>query len=132
MAPRPICRWPRLIFSSFWTAGVRANDDAEKIRERLGDYFSGLRDGIWAANIYLTHSGAVKVLDFGLARVRDVQNERSKTRTGTIIGTASFMISDGWNLTMPMSSHHCAPLPTSPITRTSTMKGPIRFIASAM
>lgn len=42
-------------------------------------------------NIYLTRDGGVKVLDFGLARVLDVQNEQSKTRTGTIIGTASFM-----------------------------------------
>jgi hypothetical protein len=35
------------------------------------------------------------------------------------MGTASFMISDGWNRTKPMSSQRCAPLPIWPVTATT-------------
>jgi serine/threonine-protein kinase len=42
-------------------------------------------------NIFLTHAGAVKVLDFGLARVLDGASNMSLTRTGTVVGTASYM-----------------------------------------
>jgi serine/threonine protein kinase len=42
-------------------------------------------------NIYLTVDGNVKVLDFGLARVLDPGADFSLTRTGTVIGTASYM-----------------------------------------
>jgi len=43
------------------------------------------------ANVYLTHDGGVKVLDFGLARVRERSLKGSLTRTGMIVGTASYM-----------------------------------------
>jgi serine/threonine protein kinase len=43
------------------------------------------------ANIFLTRDGGVKVLDFGLARVREHGMKGSMTRTGMIIGTASYM-----------------------------------------
>jgi serine/threonine-protein kinase len=43
------------------------------------------------ANIYLTREGSVKVLDFGLARVRERALKGSMTRTGMIVGTASYM-----------------------------------------
>ncbi len=36
---------------------------------------------------------------------------RSRRYHAQIIGTASFMSSDGWNLTIPRSSHRWAPLP---------------------
>ncbi len=42
-------------------------------------------------NLFLLPSGVVKVLDFGLARVLDAPGEMSMTRTGTVIGTASYM-----------------------------------------
>ena len=37
-----------------------------------------------------------------------------------IIGTASFMISDGWKRITPRSSQRCAPLPMSPASATTT------------
>jgi serine/threonine-protein kinase len=43
------------------------------------------------ANVYLTNGGNVKVLDFGLARVRERSLKGSLTRTGMIVGTASYM-----------------------------------------
>lgn len=43
------------------------------------------------ANVYLTRDGSVKVLDFGLARVRERSLKGSLTRTGMIVGTASYM-----------------------------------------
>lgn len=42
-------------------------------------------------NIYLTDDGQVKVLDFGLARVLEKDQNHSMTATGTVIGTASYM-----------------------------------------
>jgi serine/threonine-protein kinase len=43
------------------------------------------------ANLFLTREGSVKVLDFGLARVRERTDRASMTRTGIVIGTASYM-----------------------------------------
>ncbi len=42
-------------------------------------------------NIFLTTAGEVKLLDFGLARVRERTFEGTLTRTGMVIGTASYM-----------------------------------------
>ena len=42
-------------------------------------------------NVYLTTDGNVKVLDFGLARVLEKNDAMSLTRSGTIVGTASYM-----------------------------------------
>ncbi len=42
-------------------------------------------------NVFLTEDGAVKVLDFGLARLLDGGVSHSLTRTGTVIGTAAYM-----------------------------------------
>ncbi len=44
------------------------------------------------ANLFLTHDGTVKVLDFGIARLRDaVGGSEHATRTGTLMGTPAFM-----------------------------------------
>jgi serine/threonine-protein kinase len=42
-------------------------------------------------NIFLTSRGDVKVLDFGLARARELSFPGSLTRTGMVMGTASYM-----------------------------------------
>ncbi|MFO0612307.1 MAG: protein kinase [Polyangiaceae bacterium] len=43
-------------------------------------------------NIFLTTSGIVKVLDFGIARLREVQNAHEQaTNTGVLLGTPAFM-----------------------------------------
>ncbi|MEQ9319976.1 MAG: serine/threonine-protein kinase [Polyangiaceae bacterium] len=42
-------------------------------------------------NIFLTSEDRVKVLDFGLARLRDDDGSGRMTQTGTVIGTAHYM-----------------------------------------
>lgn len=42
-------------------------------------------------NIFVTDEGTVKVLDFGIARMRDVQASAKMTKTGSAMGTPAFM-----------------------------------------
>jgi serine/threonine protein kinase len=42
-------------------------------------------------NLFLTEAGALKVLDFGIARLLESTERHSATRTGTMIGTPAFM-----------------------------------------
>ncbi len=42
-------------------------------------------------NIFITDDGEVKVLDFGVARMREVGSNLEATRTGTAIGTPSYI-----------------------------------------
>lgn len=43
------------------------------------------------ANIFLTKQGGVKVLDFGVARMREPERDVEATRAGIALGTASFI-----------------------------------------
>ncbi len=43
------------------------------------------------ANLFVTKSGHVKVLDFGLARLRDGKRTGAPTAVGIVLGTASYM-----------------------------------------
>jgi serine/threonine-protein kinase len=42
-------------------------------------------------NTYLTSSGVVKVLDFGIARLRELSSEGNATRSGAAMGTPAYM-----------------------------------------
>ncbi len=43
------------------------------------------------ANIFLTKQGPVRVLDFGVARMREPESDQQATRAGIALGTASFI-----------------------------------------
>ena len=42
-------------------------------------------------NVFLTRAGNVKVLDFGIARLRQLSTAKSLTQSGTMIGTPAYM-----------------------------------------
>jgi tRNA A-37 threonylcarbamoyl transferase component Bud32 len=42
-------------------------------------------------NLYLTREGVLKVLDFGIARLRELGESSTATRTGAVMGTPAFM-----------------------------------------
>jgi eukaryotic-like serine/threonine-protein kinase len=42
-------------------------------------------------NLFLTNEGRIKVLDFGIARVRELSSQSNATKSGAIMGTPAFM-----------------------------------------
>jgi len=65
----------------------------DPVLELLGEcHAAGIvhRD-IKPANLFLTTSGQIKVLDFGIARLRDGQGASEATKQGTVLGTPAYM-----------------------------------------
>jgi eukaryotic-like serine/threonine-protein kinase len=71
--------------------------DVLPIVERALDVLAAAHDAgvihrdIKPGNLFITTACDVKVLDFGLARAREVTFQGSVTRTGMVMGTASYM-----------------------------------------
>jgi serine/threonine protein kinase len=42
-------------------------------------------------NVFLTRAGQIKVLDFGIARLRELSSTRSLTESGAMVGTPAYM-----------------------------------------
>jgi serine/threonine-protein kinase len=79
-------------------AGKLHPDEAVRVGGRVLDVLAAAHDrgivhrDIKPENIFLTTDGGVKVLDFGIARVREVSHgEASITRSGMALGTPAFM-----------------------------------------
>lgn len=71
-------------------------DDVLSIAGQLLDVLASAHDkgivhrDLKPENLFLDRGGQLKVLDFGIARLRETK-ERSGTRTGSLMGTPSFM-----------------------------------------
>jgi serine/threonine protein kinase len=65
----------------------------DPILELLGECHTAgiIHRDIKPANIFMTDSGRVKVLDFGIARLRETQTSIDPTRQGTVLGTPAYM-----------------------------------------
>ena len=74
---------------------LRADEVAEYAAQVLGTLAAAHAQGIVhrdikPENLFLTHAGEVKILDFGIARMR-AANAESMTRTGRMMGTPAYM-----------------------------------------
>jgi eukaryotic-like serine/threonine-protein kinase len=71
--------------------------EALNIVDQLLDVLSAAHDkgivhrDLKPENLFLTPGGVVKVLDFGLARIRELPGQAHATRTGNPMGTPAFM-----------------------------------------
>ena len=61
---------------------------AHELRERGGDTLGIVHRDVTPTNLFLTDTGVVKVLDFGIAKVKDVS---ASTQAGTVKGKYAYM-----------------------------------------
>jgi serine/threonine protein kinase len=61
---------------------------AHELRDRTGENLGIVHRDVTPSNLFLTEAGVVKVLDFGIAKVKDAS---AQTQTGTIKGKYAYM-----------------------------------------
>src|SRR5262245_27133495 len=61
---------------------------AHELRDRSGESFGIVHRDVTPGNIFLTDAGMAKVLDFGIAKVKDAS---ANTQTGTVKGKYAYM-----------------------------------------
>jgi eukaryotic-like serine/threonine-protein kinase len=61
---------------------------AHELRERGGDTLGIVHRDVTPTNVFLTDTGVVKILDFGIAKVKDIS---ANTQAGTVKGKYAYM-----------------------------------------
>ncbi len=89
---RKMSREHRMLDLGFIGGVVQQASDAlhyaHELKDRLGESLGIVHRDVTPANLFLTEAGVVKVLDFGIAKVKDAS---ATTQTGTVKGKYAYM-----------------------------------------